>query len=118
MDPQGTQNSTLNRTGNSSPQSTSGANSPARLPSVERPAPDETETPPARTRSAPRGGEPALPVWATRAWDLQGPAPTIIDAARAAAEMSRIEENPTTAAEASAAAAAARGERPMVPSKP
>jgi len=59
-----------------------------------------------------------LPVWATRAWDLQGPAPTIIDAARAAAEMSRIEENPTTAAEASAAAAAARGERPIVPSKP
>ncbi|CAH0370409.1 unnamed protein product [Pelagomonas calceolata] len=104
--------------GNSSPQSTSGANSPARLPSVERPAPDETETPPARTRSAPRGGEPSLPVWATRAWDLQGPAPTIIDAARAAAEMSRIEENPTTAAEASAAAAAARGERPIVPSKP
>ena len=32
--------------------------------------------------------------------------------------MSRIEENPTTAAEASAAAAAARGERPIVPSKP
>ena len=53
--------------GNSSPQSTSGANSPARLPSVERPAPDETETPP-RARAA-RAAAALAARPATRAWD-------------------------------------------------
>lgn len=91
--------------GNSSPQSTSGAASPARL-----------DTRALETTPAPSAAKAERPAWASRAWDRQGPA-SIINAARAAAEMSRT-ESPATAAEASANAAAARGERPVVSSKP